>query len=356
LFPGVFASLSRTTDAREAVALFEARRPDLVLLDLHMPHLDGFEVLSRIQQRTLPSDFVPVLVLTADASRATRAQALSAGAHDFLTKPLDAIEVRLRVCNLLKTRLLHLEQRGARETAEAATRARELILSVVAHDLRNPLASIAMDAEMVRNLLSEEEHRVQCRTIVRIERTAQRMHALVEDLLEVSRLESGTFAICPRPVAPQTILADAEAMLQPLARARGIRLHFQGPADLPLLHADGERIIQLLSNLIGNALKFTPPAGAVHVRWAAQDAELALSVEDTGEGIPPEQLPHVFDPFWQGSAAARRRGLGLGLVIARAIVEAHGGRIAIESAVGSGTVVRFTVPLAAARHPQRERT
>jgi signal transduction histidine kinase len=349
LLPEGFASLVRTSDAREAVPLFEAHAPDVVLLDLHMPHLDGFEVLRRIQQRTQPGDFVPVLVLTADASRATRARALSSGAHDFLTKPLDALEVRLRVCNLLKTRLLHQEQRRAREEAEAATRARELVLSVVAHDLRNPLASIAMDAEMARHLLSDEEHRVQRRTIERIERTAQRMHALIEDLLEVSRLERGTFAVHAAPVAPHTIFSDAEAMLQPLARARGVRLRFQGPGELPSLHADAGRIVQVLSNLVGNALRFTPAEGSAWVRWSRGEGELVVVVEDSGEGIPNDQLPHVFDPFWQGGSESQRRGLGLGLAITRAIIEAHAGRIGIESAAGVGTTVRFTLPFSVSR-------
>jgi signal transduction histidine kinase len=343
LLPEGLTSLVKTANAREALPLFEAHRPDLVLLDLHMPHLGGFDVLRGIRERTANGQFLPVLVLTADASRETRARALSEGAHDFLTKPLDALEVRLRVRNLLSTRLLHLEQRAAREAAEAATAARDLILSVVAHDLRNPLAAISMEAEMTRHLLSETDHPAQYRGVARIERTAQRMHDLIEDLLDVSRLERGTFAVHRAPVAPREIFTEAEAMLQPLARARGVRLSFEGPADLPVIQADGARVVQLLSNLVGNALGFTPAGADVRVRWAGSGGGLTVAVEDQGQGIPPEQLPRVFDPFWQGGANGRRTGLGLGLVIARAIVEAHGGRIAIESVVGSGTTVHFTL-------------
>jgi signal transduction histidine kinase len=336
--------LISTTDAREALPLFEAHTPDIVLLDLHMPHLGGFEVMQQIRARTRADDFVPILVLTADASRSTRARALADGANDFLTKPLDAIEVRLRVRNLLNTRLLHLEQRRAREAAEAATAARDRVLAVVAHDLRNPLAAIAMDAEMVRCLLSEEEHADQHEGVARIERIAHRMHGMIEDLLDVSRLERGTFAVRPAPTQPRDVLAEAEGMLQPLARAKGVALVFDGPDELPTIPADSGRVMQVLSNLVGNALDFTPPGGTVRVSWEPVDSGLTVRVADTGAGIPAEQLPLVFGEFWQGTSARRRSGVGLGLVITRAIVEAHGGRIGVESPAGFGTTVTFTLP------------
>jgi signal transduction histidine kinase len=339
--------LVSTTDAREALPLFETHAPDIVLLDLHMPHLGGFEVMQQLRARTLPGDFVPILVLTADASRSTRARALADGANDFLTKPLDAIEVRLRVRNLLNTRLLHLEQRRAREAAEAATATRDRVLSVVAHDLRNPLAAIAMDAEMVRCLLSEEEHADQYEGVARIERIAHRMHGMIEDLLDVSRLERGTFAVRPAPCEPRDVLAEAEGMLQPLARAKGVALVFEGPAELPTIPADSGRVMQVLSNLVGNALDFTPAGGSVRVSWEPDDSGLTVRVADTGAGIPAEQLPLVFGEFWQGTSARRRSGVGLGLVITKAIVEAHGGRIAVESPAGRGTTVTFTLPAGA---------
>ena len=344
LAPEGFGKLVRTDDAREALPLFDQHQPDIVLLDLHMPYMDGFQVMQGIRARTRSDDFIPVLVLTADISRATRARALGEGANDFLTKPLDAIEVRLRVRNLLKTRLLHLEQRVAREAAEAATRARDRVLSIVAHDLRNPLAAISMDAEMARHLLSEEAHPAQHQGLMQIERAAQRMHALIEDLLDVSRLDHGTFEVRPTSTSPLSIFAEAEAMLQPLARAESIHLSFDGPLELPTIHADSARILQVLSNLVGNALKFTPRGGSVMVTWQVRERGLQVRVADTGTGIAPEHLPQVFGEFWQGMSVHKKSGIGLGLVITRAIVEAHGGEIGIESAVGAGTVVTFWIP------------
>lgn len=331
-----YGALLRAANADEAIALFEEQAPDIVLLDLHMPVRSGFDVLGEVQQRTEPGDFLPVLVLTADASPGVRARALSQGAHDFLIKPLDALEVRLRVRNLLRTRLLHYEQRRA-------TYAREHVLSVVAHDLRNPLASISMDAEMLRNLISREEQPVQAEAAGRIERAAGRMQKLIDDLLEVCRLQHGTFAIRAEPIPPYAILQEANGMLQPLARNRRILLSFDGPTDLPLVRVDTGRMVQVLSNLVGNALKFTPAGGIVRVTWYARGAELLVAVADTGPGIPEEQRPHVFRPFWQASGQDFK-GLGLGLVITRAIVEAHGGRIWIESETGRGTTAFFSIP------------
>lgn len=345
LRPDAYAALIRAADPRNASALLEAERPDLVLLDLHMPNRSGFEVLRDVQQCTDPGDFLPVLVLTADISPDTRVRALADGAHDYLTKPLDALEVRLRVRNLLRTRLLHHEQRRA-------TLAREHVLSVVAHDLRNPLASIVMDAEMLRHLLPDaadvaaSPESAESRAATRIERTAKRMHMLIEDLLEVTRLEHGTFTIRARRIAPASLMEEAESLLLPLAQAKGITLSFEGPAGLPEIRVDVERLLQVFSNLVGNSLKFTAPGGCVRAGWHRREGELVVFVEDNGAGIPADQLPHVFRPFWQGTAAARGSGVGLGLVITRSIIEAHGGRIWIESEPGAGTTVHFSIPFA----------
>jgi signal transduction histidine kinase len=333
-----YPTLLRARDGDEAVAMFEEHRPDIVLLDLHMPKRNGFEVLRDVRSRQEPGDFVPILVLTADASVEARARALSEGAQDYLTKPLDRLEVRLRVKNLLRTRLLHEAQRRA-------TYAREQVLSVVAHDLRNPLSSIMIDAEMLRHALAEDGG-LPLRTVQRIERTVERMHRLIEDLLEVTRLQHGTFAVRAQLTAPGDVFDAAESMLRPLAERRSIALSFDGPQDMPDVRIDAERIVQALSNLVGNSLRFTPAGGSVGVSWTRRECELVVSVTDTGAGIAADHLPHVFSPFWQAAGPARRGGLGLGLLITRAIVDAHGGRIWIESDTGRGTAVHFTLPFA----------
>jgi signal transduction histidine kinase len=201
---------------------------------------------------------------------------------------------------------------------------------------------------MTRHILSEETHPTQYRAVERIERTAQRMHAMIEDLLDVSRLERGTFSVRPAPMAPREVLAEAEAMLRPLAASRKIQLDFEGPDALPTIQADAARLVQVLSNLVGNALQFTNEGGRVRVTWSEDGGGVTVRVADTGAGIPADQLPLVFGEFWQGTSAHRRSGIGLGLGITRAIVEAHGGKVGIESAIGAGTTVTFTLPRDAA--------
>jgi signal transduction histidine kinase len=180
--------------------------------------------------------------------------------------------------------------------------------------------------------------------VSRIERVAQRVHGLVDDLLEVSRTDRpATLDVSPRPVAIDAVFSEAEAMLAPLAAARDVTLRFEYGDQIVL--ADAGRVLQVLSNLVGNALKFTPAGGSVDVCAERAGDNLRVRVRDTGAGIDSDALPHIFDPYWQGNPADRT-GVGLGLVIARAIVEAHGGEMAVESAPGAGTTFTFSLPLA----------
>jgi signal transduction histidine kinase/CheY-like chemotaxis protein len=516
-----YHALVRTTDPRKVLALMEAHRPDLVLLDLHMPHKDGHTVLREMQETIPADDYVPVLVLTADVTTQARERALSGGARDFLTKPFDVVEVLLRVRNLLETRVLYLRQRQAREQAEraerraaflaeasrvlgssfdtsttlaqlarlavpeladlcvvdvldgegayrqvgaahvdpdkegmirsagpgvrsrhrplgvmfdagqpvlfsevsdalvhqiaggeaeleellgviepcsamvvplragdrpigglilvsaesgrrfgaedldlarelahraalavenarlyahaqAATLARDEMLAVVAHDLRNPLSTISLGAELLLDT-TPDDAAFQRRHLSTVKRSAERMNRLIQDLLDVSRITGGKMAVVPRDEDASLLLAEAAAMLRPLAEARGITFQTRGTSDLPRLRIDGARVMQVISNLVGNALKFTPEGGSVTLAATREECELRISVIDTGTGISPEQLPHVFGRFWQADDGDRR-GLGLGLAIARGIVEAHGGRIWVESEMGAGSIFHFTLP------------
>lgn len=517
-----YDTLARTTDSRRVLSMMEEHRPDLVLLDLHMPWKDGFAVMRELREHVPADDYVPVLVLTADITSEAREKALSGGARDFITKPFDVLEVLLRVRNLLETRVLYQRQRKAREEAEraerraaflaeasrvlassfdtcttlaqlarlavpeladlcivdvledddtyrqvgaahvdaqkegmirsvaptdrtrhhplgamfaggepvllsevsdvllqalaggagmrelvgvigprsamvvplragdrpiggltlvsaesgrrfgaedlalaqelarraalavenaqlyaeaqSATRARDEMLAVVAHDLRNPLSTISLGAELLLDTTPEDsEHAFQRRHLATVKRSAERMNRLIQDLLDVSRVAGGKMTMAPKDEDLSLLLAEAAAMLRPLAEARGITFQTRGIRELPRLRVDGARLMQVISNLVGNALKFTPEGGSVTLAGEWGEDGVRVSVIDTGSGISPEQLPHVFGRFWQAHAADRR-GLGLGLAIARGIVEAHGGRIWVESELGEGSIFHFTLP------------
>jgi PAS domain S-box-containing protein len=232
------------------------------------------------------------------------------------------------------------------EIASAAIAARDEVLRIVAHDLRNPLGTILMRASLLRDAPGPNGDRR--KTAAAIETAANRMKRLIRDLLDVTRAEARQFSVEHTPIRPDTIIAQAVASQQALATAAAIDLRAAVRDDLPEVLGDRDRLLQVFENLIGNAIKFTPPGGRISVGAAARNRYVVFCVKDTGHGIPAEDLPHVFDRFWQGRRQ-RRAGAGLGLVIVKTLVEAHGGRVGVHSAPERGTTFYFTIPVAAAR-------
>jgi signal transduction histidine kinase len=169
------------------------------------------------------------------------------------------------------------------------------------------------------------------------------MARLIEDLLDVTRMEAGRLSVRPEVVAASEVVGDAVEGQRAIAAASGLDLRLALELELPALWADRDRLLQVFENLIGNAVKFTPAGGVVIVGAAPRAGEVVFWVADTGNGIPPADLEHVFDRFWQARSGARR-GAGLGLPIAKGIVEAHGGRIWVESTPGRGATFFFTIP------------
>ncbi|HYQ16394.1 MAG TPA: hybrid sensor histidine kinase/response regulator [Polyangiaceae bacterium] len=219
-------------------------------------------------------------------------------------------------------------------------RARDEVLGIVAHDLRNPLNVIAAAASSLHQRLPDLLSR---RPVERIMRAAQRAEHLIRDLLDISAIESGQFSIEKRQLDTANIILAAIDSQQGLAASSSVILASDLSPGLPAIDADEERLLEVLENLVGNAIKFTMAGGTTTVGASAKSTELLVWVKDNGPGIPSSQLPHLFDRFWQG-ARGDRRGAGLGLTICRAIVEAHGGRIWAESQLGEGTTVYFTLP------------
>jgi signal transduction histidine kinase len=223
------------------------------------------------------------------------------------------------------------------DEARRAVQARDEVLAVVSHDLKNPLEAVLLSASLLLRARSPEQVR---RYAEAVRRSGTRMDRLVRELLDLSRMDAGQFRVELRPERLEGLVEEALALLAPLAQERGVAL---GAAGGPLPHAvpcDRERILQVLSNLVGNALAFAPRGGHVAVRLALSEREAEVAVADDGPGIPPEDLPQLFDRFWKRSA----RGTGLGLAIVRGIVDAHGGRVRVESRVGEGTTFAFTLP------------
>ncbi|HEX5520038.1 MAG TPA: ATP-binding protein [Longimicrobiaceae bacterium] len=238
---------------------------------------------------------------------------------------------------------------NARLYAEAheAIAARNSVLRIVAHDLRNPLNAIGMTAEMMAEAPPPAEQIVKRAQL--ISRAAAQMDRLIQDLLDVVRLDAGQLALDRALVAPERLVHQVVELNAPLATARGLTLTSDRPAEeLPPVEVDAQRIVQVLGNLIDNAIKFTPKGGEIEVGVAAKDDEVGFFVHDSGVGMSADDLEHLFRPFWQARRGGRE-GAGLGLAISRAIVEAHGGRISAESTPGVGSTFHVTLPAAAER-------
>ncbi len=229
------------------------------------------------------------------------------------------------------------------DAAKQANRARDEVLGVVSHDLRNPISAIAMCARvLVEDSPASESNRAELLGIIR--ESAATADRMIEDLLDVANIERGKLALEVRANEPSQLALRAVHMFELEAREHGITLEAKLPTNLPLVAADDGRIVQVIGNLLRNAIKFTPRGGRIVIAVQPRDGMIEFSASDTGSGIASENRSRVFERYWQQSSGARSRGSGLGLSIARGIVEAHGGRIWVESEPGKGSVFTFSIP------------
>jgi len=225
------------------------------------------------------------------------------------------------------------------ERAQQAVRVREQILAIVSHDLRNPLGAILLTT----NALAKKGTLPQA--VGRIQRAAERMLRLIEDLLDFASIEAGHLAIKRRPQDPEAMIQETLASFEGIAEDKGLQMTADVEPNLPKVFCDHDRVLQVLSNLVGNAAKATPEGGHISLRIAARGDEVLFSIADDGPGIGEEDLTHLFERYWR-SDDVEYKGTGLGLAIGRGIVTAHGGRIWAESKLGHGTSFFFTVPVA----------
>jgi PAS domain S-box-containing protein len=250
------------------------------------------------------------------------------------------------VVDITEQKRAQAERDALLERAEAAVRSRDEILAIVSHDLRNPLSTISMVVALLEHPMPAERHAAQL-DVVR--RAVQRMGRLIQDLLDVNQIGSGQLSIAPEAVSAAALIEEARAGLDLHASQHGQRLEWSCAEPDFIVRADRTRVAQVLNNLVGNALKFTPPGGEVSVEVAREGDEARFCVRDTGPGIKGEDLPHIFDRFWQAEGRKRKGGVGLGLAISKGIVTAHGGRIWAASEPGNGAMFCFTLPLATNR-------
>ncbi len=254
-------------------------------------------------------------------------------------RPLDG-EARALGEEVARRTALALDNAMLYRAMKRALRARDEMLAIVSHDLRNPLLIFGLTLQSIRRAI-DGGRAIPAETLAKGTRAIARMERLINDLLDVARIDAGTFVVDKTPTDLPALLRDVVEQHSPLASEKAIRLHVTAPAGLEI-EADRHRLMQVMANLLGNAIKFTPEGGAITVSCARGDMAARVVVADSGPGIGPESIPHVFDRFYQSDA--RTGGAGLGLTIAKGIVVAHGGTIGVDSQPGYGARFWFDLP------------
>ncbi|WP_224364447.1 PAS domain-containing sensor histidine kinase [Hyalangium versicolor] len=244
---------------------------------------------------------------------------------------------------LARRAALAVENARLFKMSEQATRTRDEVLRIVAHDLRTPLQAISLSAQTLLRRLPAESL-TDTRPLDTIQKAVSRSTRLIQDLLDVARMEAGRISVESHPEKAAPLIKEVLELHRALAEAKSIQLTGSAPEEGALILADRDRLIQILSNLVGNALKFTPEGGQVTLRVERVGDTMRFSVGDTGPGIPAESLPHIFEPFWQ-ARASRKEGAGLGLAIVKGLVESHDGQVWVESKPGVGSTFFFTLPI-----------
>jgi len=344
--------------AEEALKKIEKDPFDLVLTDLKMPKMDGLQLMAEIA-KSKPE--ILTIMMTGHGTIDSALEAMKRGASDYLMKPLNLDELIIRIRKVLeeKQRFVRLKdfadqlERANQELRRVDAMKSEFV-SVASHELRTPLAAIKNAVQLMLSGKTGEINENQSKFLSMAERNINRLTNILNDLLSLSRIESGKIELNFENVELKKIIELTASSLRPQADVKSIQIEVGVPEQLPAVYGDPEKIEQILTNLIGNSIKFTAEGGKILItakhlpkrKEGGYGDKVAVSVKDTGIGIPPEHLDAIFEKFHQVEGSLHRSvsGTGLGLAITKGLVEAHQGKIWVESEVEKGSVFTFTLP------------
>lgn len=338
--------LAEADSAETALAVYDVFQPDLVLLDVLLPGMSGFDACRELRKRHA-AKAAPVMFITAKQEAEDVVEGFSAGGVDYVMKPFRQKEVVARIRTHLQIRLLSERQSTLVDQLSRANAAKNKFLGMAAHDLRNPLASIRGLAEFLRDGTVGELTTDQLELINLIHQASQNMVSLVNDLLDVATIEAGELRLTLAPVALADVIEKSVAMNAREAARKKTSILFEQCEATPVLTLDADKIRQVVDNLLSNAVKYSPPGSTVRVGLRALPLGAhAVTVRDQGKGIPEGERDRLFKDFSRLSVqpTGGEKSTGLGLAICRKIVDAHGGTIVAENLPAGGCEFRVTLP------------
>jgi signal transduction histidine kinase len=339
------AQVSCVSRLSDGLASMAQTSPSVVLLDLNLPDSHGADTFRKVLEK---APGVPVIILSGQDDEALAMKALHQGVQDYLVKG-DITSTRL------ERAMRYAIERQALTRSLEISRLQQLefknqFLSHVSHELRTPLTCIHQFVSILLDGLAGDTNPEQHYHLETVLKSVHQLQAMIRDLLEATRVESGKITVEPRCIVIADLVKQAVSMMSATAKKKHVRLEITGDNRIPLVYADPDRVLQVLINLIDNGIKFTPAEGSVRVQASMVEADpnmVYLSVTDTGCGIGPEARALIFERLYQdpNSVDNNRTGLGLGLFITKELVERNGGRIWLVSEVGAGSMFAFTLPL-----------
>ncbi|MFT5369896.1 MAG: two-component system sensor histidine kinase/response regulator [Candidatus Latescibacterota bacterium] len=340
--------LNRVQDGKGALAKVAADPPDIILLDVMMPLMSGFEVCTRLKSNP-ETQFIPIILVTALSDRASRVSGIEAGADDFITKPVDAFELRARVKSLLRIKTFHDELRQSYRDLQRLEVMRESLTQMIVHDFRNPLSIIMGHLQILQmNDFISKEASAQ-KSLHQINTSAQTLMDMITAMLDLAKLEAEELPLDFQNVSLKDVCANVEAGAEAFLAHGKQSIRFDIPDDLPFLRADREIFRRILANIISNAISFSPEGGHITVDARQVDGKVHIFIHDEGPGIPLEEQSRIFEKFGQVESrqAGRMLSTGLGLAFCKMAIDAHSGEIGVNSLVGQGSTFWFTLPVVA---------
>lgn len=325
----------------EGLALAVEHQPDVILLDVMMPGMDGLEVCRRLKSSDHTA-YIPVLLITSLSERRERLKGIEAGANDYLTKPLDAQDLRLRVRNAIYTRKLYQQLQQSFEKLKKLEELRDNLTNMIVHDMRSSLTGISGFVELLKMSASAKFTPHEADMVVKINRTTKQLTDMVISLLDISRLESGQMPLTHNPCGLYDLAMSATQPLEALLEQR--ELVVNQPEAPATVVCDLDLVRRVIANLVSNAVKYTEPNGRIAVNIADAGADYKFSVTDDGPGIPAALHDRIFEKFGQTKREHRFKGVGLGLTFCKLAIQANGGSIGLVSEEGKGSTFWFTLP------------